>query len=143
MTGSFPYFTAATAIVLAVLQMLLLLYTANGRGRFRTGLGEGTNPLLLRRIRMHGNLAENLPLFLILLGLTEMTGQWGAAVPWFAAGFVAVRLLHPMGLAITAGPSPFRFVGVIGTVAAILGLAALLAISLSRDSHWLAAAFHF
>ena len=142
LTGSFPYFTAATAVVLAVLQMLLLLYTANGRGRFRTGLGEGTNPLLLRRIRMHGNLAENAPIFLILLGLTEMTGQWAAWVPWLALAFAIVRLSHLTGLAISAGPTPFRFVGVVGTVAIDICLCVLLTLTLSRDTHWLAALPH-
>ncbi len=138
---AFPAITAATAVILAVLQMWLMLYTARGRGKYQAGLGDGGNPALLQRIRMHGNLAENAPLFLILLMLTEWTGQWGAVVPWIALGFVLVRLSHAIGLAISAGVTPFRFAGVVGTIAADLGLTALLAVSLSRDTHWLAA-FH-
>ena len=139
----FPSITAATAIVLAVLQMLLLLYTARGRGRYRAGLGDGGSEPLLRRIRMHGNLAENAPLFLILLALTEASGQWVALVPIFAVAFIVVRLSHALGLSISSGVTIFRFVGVIGTVASILGLAALLAITLSRDTHWLPPLPHF
>ncbi|MBI3676309.1 MAG: MAPEG family protein [Proteobacteria bacterium] len=135
--NSFPYITAATAVVLAVLQMLLMLHTARGRGKYQTGLGDGGHPGLLKRIRMHGNLAENAPLFLILLGLTEVSGQWTMLVPWFALGFVVVRLSHVLGLALSSGVTPFRFVGVIGTLASILGLAALLAITLARDTHWI------
>lgn len=134
---NFPYFTAATAIVVAVLQMVLTLYVARGRGKYKAGLGDGGNPALLKRIRMHGNLAENAPLFLILLALTEATGQWTVLVPWFALAFVIARLSHALGLAISAGPTPFRFVGVIVTFFSILGLAALLVISLSRDTHWI------
>ena len=134
---NFPYFTAATAIVVAVLQMVLTLYVARGRGKYKAGLGDGGNPALLKRIRMHGNLAENAPLFLILLALTEATGQWTVLVPWFALAFVVARLSHALGLAISAGPTPFRFIGVIVTFFSILGLAALLAISLSRDTHWI------
>jgi hypothetical protein len=134
---TFPYITAATAIPLVVLQMLLTLYTAQGRGRYRTGLGEGTDPMLLRRIRMHGNLAENAPLFLILLALVEMTGQWSAALPYYAVVFVIARLSHALGLAISSGATPFRFVGVIGTIACDLGLASLLVLTLSRDTHWI------
>jgi len=137
MPATFPYITAATAIALAVLQMLLMLYTARGRGKYRAGLGDGGNPALLQRIRMHGNLAENAPLFLILLGLTEISGQWSMAVPLFAAAFIVVRLSHALGLSISSGVSLFRFVGVVGTLACILGLAALLAITLSRDTRWL------
>jgi hypothetical protein len=137
MPATFPAITAATAAVLALFQMLLLLYTATGRGQYRTGLGDGGNPALLKRIRMHGNLAENAPLFLILLGLIEISGQWTSLVPLFAAAFLVVRLSHALGLAISSGVSIFRFVGVMGTVSCMLGLAALLAITLSRDTHWL------
>ena len=55
--------------------------------------------------------------------------------------FVLVRLSHAIGLAMSAGPSLFRFVGVVGTLACILGLSALLAISLARDTHWIPAHF--
>ena len=133
----FPYITAATAVAISVLQMLLLLHAARGRGKYKTGLGDGGHPGLLKRIRMHGNLAENAPLFLILLALVEVSGQWTMLVPWFALAFVIVRLSHAVGLAISTGVTPFRFVGVVGTVLAILGLAALLAITLSRDTHWI------
>ncbi len=140
--ANFPYFTAAAAIPLAVLQMLLMLYAATGRGQFRVGLGDGGNDRLLRRIRIHGNLAENTPLFLILLGLTEISGQWAPFVPWFAIAFVAARVLHIVGLAISAGPSPPRFLGVLITWFADIGLAVLLTITLSRDTHWLAPVLH-
>jgi uncharacterized protein len=139
----FPSFTAATAIFVAAFQMLLMLYVARGRGKYRAGLGDGGNPALLRRIRIHGNLAENAPLFLILLGLTEASGQWTGLVPVFAASFVVFRLSHALGLMISAGASPFRFLGVIGTLGAMLGLAALLAMTLSRDTHWIPMVPHF
>ncbi len=135
--ASFPYITAATAVFVAVFQMILVLYVARGRGRYKVGLGDAGNPQMLKRIRIHGNLAENAPLFLILLGLVEVSGQWTALVPWFGIAFVAFRLSHAMGLVISSGPTPFRFVGVIGTFFAILGLAALLAITVSRDTDWI------
>jgi uncharacterized membrane protein YecN with MAPEG domain len=137
--SAFPYFTAATTVFVAIFQMMLLLFVARGRGRFQTGLGDGGHPGLLKRIRMHGNLAENAPLFLILLGLTELSGQWAALVPWFAAAFIVVRLSHALGLLISPNRTVFRLTGVLGTVALILGLAALLAITLTNDTHWLAA----
>jgi len=139
--ASFPAITAAAAAVLAVLQMLLMLYAASGRGQFRVGLGDGGNPQMLKRVRIHGNLAENAPLFLILLALVEVSGQWPRFVPWFAAAFVLARLLHLIGLSLSAGASVPRFVGVLTTFICDVGLAVLLAITLSRDTHWLAA-FH-
>lgn len=134
---SFPYVTAATAAFVAVLQMLLLLTVARGRGTYQTGLGDGGHPGLLRRIRMHGNLAENAPIFLILLALVEASGQRPQAVPLFAAGFIVARLSHIVGLSIGSGANIFRLIGVLGTVAAVLGLAVILAAMLAHDTHWL------
>jgi uncharacterized membrane protein YecN with MAPEG domain len=135
---TFPSITAATAVVLAVLQMLLMLYVALGRGQYRVGLGDGGSAPLLTRMRMHGNLAENAPLFLILLLLVELSGQWQTPLPWYAAAFIVFRLSHLVGLRISSGASPLRFIGVVGTVATILGLARMLAVTLSRDRHWIA-----
>lgn len=141
--SAFPYFTAATTVFVAIFQMMLMLFVASGRGRFQTGLGDGGHPGLLKRIRMHGNLAENAPLFLILLGFTELTGQWNALVPLFAGGFIVVRLSHALGLLISPNRTVFRLTGVLGTVALVLGLAALLAITLFRNTQWLATLPHF
>src|SRR5215472_1424510 len=144
MTSSlFPHFTAATAAILAVFQMLLALYAASGRGTYKVGLGDGGNPKLLQRIRAHGNLAENAPLFLILLGLTEISGEWSTLVPIFAVAFVVFRLSHALGLLISSGLTPFRFVGVIGSIGAVLGLCALLVRTLARDTHWIPPLPHF
>jgi uncharacterized membrane protein YecN with MAPEG domain len=138
----FPSITAATAVILATLQMFLMLYVARGRGKYKTGLGDGGHDGLIRRIRIHGNLSENAPLFLILLALVETSGQWSMFVPFFALGFVVFRVSHALGLTISAGPSVFRFVGVVGTLFAILGLAALLVVTLARDTSWLPHLLH-
>lgn len=93
-------------------------------------------------MRMHGNLAENAPLFLILLGLTEMSGQWAMFVPWIAIGFIIVRLSHIIGLATSDGYTIFRFIGGAGTIAVILILARLLVGTLLSNTHWLSAIPH-
>lgn len=134
---SYPYITAATAAILAVFQMFLMLYVANGRGKFKTGLGDGGHPGLIRRIRVHGNLAENAPLFLILLALVEISERWTAYVPIVAAVFLIARFSHALGLSLSAGPSVLRFVGVLGSFGAMLTLATLIVIMLARNSAWL------
>ncbi|MBX9647045.1 MAG: MAPEG family protein [Xanthobacteraceae bacterium] len=125
----FPSITAATAVVLALLQTSLMLNVSLSRTKSSTGLGDGGDEGLLRRIRMHGNLAENAAMFLVLLGLTEMTGEWGLAIPVIAASFVLFRLAHPIGLSLTSGPSAPRIIGAVGTVIAFICTASLLAIS--------------
>ena len=77
-----------------------------------------------------------------MLGLVEMSGQWAMFVPWIAIAFAVVRVSHALGLSISAGVTPFRFLGAVGTALCILGLAVLLAIGLVRDTHWLGPLLH-
>ncbi len=117
---SFPTATALTAAILGLFQAGLMLYVAFGRKQHMTGLGDGGHQALNRSIRMHGNLAENAALFIILLGLTELSGAGTYA--WIAGTvFVLVRLSHAYGLSMRFGPgvNPFRFAGAFGTFACI------------------------
>ena len=88
--------------------------------------------MLLRRIRAHGNFAENVPLFLILLGLLEFaTGGnlwlWGASIL-----FILARLLHVFGMD-RPGANWMRVTGVTISWAALLALG-LYAILLAYQS---------
>ncbi len=90
--------TLTIAGAAAILHVWLSLRVSRLRRPLDIGLGDGGNEALLRRIRAHGNFAENVPLFLILLGLLEFaTGGslwlWGAAIL-----FVLARLLHVFGM---------------------------------------------
>ena len=122
---SFPAVTAATAGALAVLHVALMINVGLGRVKFKTGLGDGGNEALNRRIRMHGNLTENAPLFLILLGLVELSGIWPPLVMVLGPLVVVLRLCHAYGLSTTFGPGPnvFRAIGAGGTMVAIVVLA--------------------
>jgi uncharacterized membrane protein YecN with MAPEG domain len=125
-----PLVTASAAIVLALLQMGLMNWAAFGRAKYSTGLGDGGHDALARRIRMHGNLAENAPIFLILLGLAEWSGEWDRILPAVAIAFVLARIAHVIGLSQTSGASIPRMTGATGTFLLITLLAVLLAITL-------------
>lgn len=126
-----PLATAGAAVVLALMQVALMVWAAAGRAKFSTGLGDGGHDDLRRRIRMHGNLAENVPLFLILLGLVEAFGDWHWIAPAIAAAFVCVRVSHLVGLNLTSGSSMPRIVGALGTAIILTVLAALLAVTVA------------
>lgn len=126
-----PLATAGAAIVLALMQVVLMVWVAAGRAKFSTGLGHGGHDDLLRRIRMHGNLAENVPLFLVLLGLVETLGNWRWIALAIAAAFVCVRVSHVIGLTQTSGSSTPRIVGALGTAIILTVLAALLAVAVA------------
>jgi uncharacterized membrane protein YecN with MAPEG domain len=56
--------------------------------------GDGDDPTLFKRIRIHGNLMENVPVFIFVLGASEAAGL-GSIWLWIAvATFLTGRFLH-------------------------------------------------
>jgi uncharacterized protein len=130
----FPAVTAATAGALGLLQVALMLLVGAGRLKYKTGLGDGGHDGLNRRIRMHANLTENAPLFLILLGLVEVSGIAPLVVLIVGPLVVVLRLVHAYGLSMAfgPGPNPFRAVGAGGTTLSIVLLAVLAIVAALR-----------
>ena len=113
--------TLTIAGAAAILHVWLSLRVSQLRRPLKVGVGDGGNEVLLRRIRAHGNFAENVPIFLILLGLLEFaTGGdlwlWGAAIL-----FILARLLHVFGMD-RPGANWMRVTGVAISWTAILAL---------------------
>ena len=72
-------------------------------------------------MRAHGNFAENMPIFLVLLGFLELaTGGnlwlWGAAIL-----FILARISHAFGMD-RPGANPLRVVGIGVSWLVLLGL---------------------
>lgn len=106
----------------ALLHIWLSLRVSRLRRPLKVGVGDGGNEVLLRRMRAHANFSENVPLFLILLGLVEFaTGGnlylWGAAIL-----FVLARIAHAFGMD-RPGANPLRVVGIVVSWIVLLGLA--------------------
>lgn len=56
--------------------------------------GDGGDPVLFKRIRIHGNLMENAPLFALVLAAAEIAGL-GSGWLWLGvATFVVGRIAH-------------------------------------------------
>lgn len=90
--------TLTIAGAAAILHVWLSLRVSGLRRRLSIGVGDAGNEVMLRRMRAHGNFAENVPVFLVLLGFVELaTGGhlwlWGAAIL-----FVLARILHAFGM---------------------------------------------
>lgn len=118
--------TAITAGSLAILQIGLMLRVSARRGATQTGLGHGGDDELERRARAHGNLAENAPIFLVLLMLFELSGYSPKIVGGIAALFVAARFSHAIGISRSGGPSAPRFFGATTTALCLAGMGAAL-----------------
>lgn len=86
-----------TFTFISVLAILLIPLTGwIGILRGKTGIlrGDDGDPVLFKRIRIHGNLMENAPLFAMVLGAAESAGL-GQSLLWLAVlGFVLGRVLH-------------------------------------------------
>ncbi|GAA0478086.1 hypothetical protein GCM10009096_19990 [Parasphingorhabdus litoris] len=105
----------------AAICALMLIYTAYATVKIRfankIGFGDGDNPDLLTARRIHANLAEHAPLFLIMLGVLELAGAWHWGITAVAAIFLIGRAAHIFGMnQHHKGGSPiFRQIGVIAT----------------------------
>ena len=108
--------TLTIAGAAAILHIWLGLRVSRLRRPLKISVGDGGNEALLRRMRAHGNFAENMPIFLILLGLIELAG--GAQLWLWGAGILFVLARIPTPSAWT-GPArnSLRVVGMIGQLA--------------------------
>ena len=97
--------------VLGILFFVHSLRTIFGRKLTNTNLGDGDNELMIRRIRIHGNFAEYIPLLLIILGLLEVSEVPSLWLVGFAALVVVGRLLHFYGLYSKDTPGLARILG--------------------------------
>jgi len=103
-----------TALYVALSVVLVLALAARvsvGRYRARVGLGTGGDEDLLRRVRVHANALENLPLALLLLLVLDLAGLQPLWLHAFGIVLIAGRLLHAIGLSRSSGPGFGRAVG--------------------------------
>lgn len=132
MSASFPVVTALAAAALALIQVVLAFMVVAARFGKKINLGDGGDAGLNVRVRRHGNLTESAALFVVMLLMAELSGDWASALPALAAAFVVCRLLHPFGLTGRAGVNLARVIGTGGTHALLAAAAILLTISALR-----------
>lgn len=118
--------TTLTAAILGLLLLILSIRVMQMRFSGKVSLGHGENETLHARIRSHANLAEHVPLILILMALIERAGGARLWLEIAAALLIAGRLIHPIGMARPA-PNPLRAGGMILTWA-VLGWLAVWAL---------------
>ena len=104
--------------------LLTLLYVALsfrviGRRRAqKISLGDGADADMQRRIRVHGNFAEYVPLTLILMVLIELQDKPDLIVHVIGLLIITGRLLHIIGVSATLFPA--RVFGMVLTFAALI-----------------------
>lgn len=118
--------TSFYAAILALIYIVLAACVIYGRYSHKIGLSDGGNEDLARRIRIHGNFAEYVPIALLLLFFVDDGGGSPVFIHLMGVMLVTGRLLHAMGLCQSAGTSPGRMVGMILTFLVILICALVL-----------------
>ena len=95
--------TPVYAALLTLLYLWLSFRVVQMRGAAKVSLGDGGDRILERRIRAHGNCAENAPIGLILLLLMELNGAPEVAVHGAGLMLLVGRLSHAAAL---SSPTP-------------------------------------
>lgn len=114
---------------LALWFMVLSIRVIQGRfGPGAPGLGDGGDPMLLRRVRAHANFAEYVPLVLVLMGLLEISGTATWIIHAIGASLLLGRILHGYAFAFTDEFVFGRSAGITLTFVALLasGILALM-----------------
>ncbi|MFU8894891.1 MAG: MAPEG family protein [Gammaproteobacteria bacterium] len=118
-----PTITALYAGLFGILYIVLCGLVVANRRRARVGLGLGSDTGLERAVRVHGNFAEYVPLFLVLLLLAELGGAAAWLLHIVGAVVFLARIAHAYGLSQSSGTSSGRVMGTLATWVGIFVLA--------------------
>jgi hypothetical protein len=90
--------TAFYAALLGALFVYLSMRVIGQRGRAKVEIGPGQDPELFRRMRVHANFAEYVPMALVLMALAESVKAPSVLLHGLGALLLAGRILHAYGL---------------------------------------------
>lgn len=120
------HITGIYAALAVLLVLVLAVRVSLRRGVARVGLGDGGDADLIRRIRVHANAVENLPLALLLLLVLELDQTRPLWLHVFGCVLIVGRILHAIGLSRSSMESAGRFLGTVLTWGVMLVMALLL-----------------
>lgn len=112
--------TGLYASLLAILLIILTYWVVVARAKTGVSILHGEDLDLALRIRQQGNLIENVPMAIILMGIAEAQGAPSAWLHAIGLILLVSRIIHPLGLDIKRANAPMRIIGVLGTHAAML-----------------------
>ena len=126
------FYAALCGLLLIALSVQVVL----ARRRYRVSLGAGSEAGMEQAMRVQANFSEYVPLALVLLVLSELSGLPLPAVHAAGIGLVASRVLHAWGLSHSAGRSFGRFYGTAGTWLVVTALSLWLLYATTAGSRF-------
>jgi uncharacterized protein len=115
-----PIYAGLLALLFLVLSYRVIVLRGHG-----ASLGDGGNPILLRRIRAHGNFSEYVPFILLMIGVLELSHFSIYLLHALGITLVVARLLHGYALSFSEQFKFGRFWGTALTFG-LLGVCGLL-----------------
>jgi uncharacterized membrane protein YecN with MAPEG domain len=123
--------TSITALFAGTLILLLTMKVVQLRRRGGVVLGDNDDRILTKAIRGHGNAVEQLPIALIIMGLSEAQGGNTFLLVLAAAVLIAGRIMHAVYFAFHGTHWRLRMYGMLLTLLAQGGLVLTLALTLA------------
>ena len=114
-------------IYAALLALLFVALSANvirARQSYRIALGTAGNADLERKVRVHANFAEYVPLALLLLAIADSRGAPAPLLHLLGVALLAGRLAHAWGVSQAVEDERFRVAGM-GATFTVIVVAAL------------------
>ena len=93
-----PVITAAFTALVGLLAAFLTVRVIIFRGRYNVDTGDGGQPVLAQSIRAHGNLTEQAPIALLLIGFAELLQAPAFAIIGLGGAMLLARLASAWGL---------------------------------------------
>jgi uncharacterized membrane protein YecN with MAPEG domain len=90
--------TALYAGLTVLLFAGLSVYVSSLRGKYKTVLGDNSEPAVMRAVRAQGNCAEYIGILFLMLLLAEMSGGDSIALHVIGGTIFASRALHAYGV---------------------------------------------
>jgi uncharacterized membrane protein YecN with MAPEG domain len=115
-------YAALTALLVVILAVRVVIF----RNTARVGLGDGNNPDLLKRIRVHANAVQYEPQYLLLMLIQELNQTAPILIHVFGIALVIARLVHAWGVSRHSGITAGRAIGAGLTVLMMVVMALLL-----------------
>ncbi len=122
----FPVIVPSYAAILVLIFVLLSIRVIQMRGSAKIGLGHGNNLAMERRIRVHGNFAEYVPLALVLLLCMELQSQSRPLIHILCIALIAARVIHAIGVTPVNENFPMRVASVLTTFAVLVVASVML-----------------
>ena len=118
-----PKITLLYAAIGTFIYIFLSIFVMMGRFKFKVSVGDGGSEGMLRRVRMHANAAEYLPLYIIMSLVIEISSGSALFLHVVGIAFMAGRVFHPFGIAKKKAPNLPRFLGINLTIWTLLAMA--------------------